>query len=117
MVQLVEGGAVIGPLVVPGQTACLRCLDAFHSEEDPSWALLVEQYARAVSSDRADGIPEPVDPALATIAVGWAARDVSAYLEGGTPTTWSSTVRLAPELDTIESRSWPTHPDCGCSWS
>jgi bacteriocin biosynthesis cyclodehydratase domain-containing protein len=117
VVRLVEGGVVVGPLVVPGQTACLRCLDAFAAEADPSWPLLVEQYARVTSSDRADGIPEPVDAALASIAVGWAARDVAAYLEGGTPTSWSSTVRLSAELDTIETRSWPTHPHCGCSWS
>jgi hypothetical protein len=91
-------------------------VDAYLSEEDPSWALLVEQYARATSSDRADGIPEPVDAALAAVAVGWAVRDVSAYVEGGRPTTWSATVRLPPELAAVESQTWPAHPHCGCSW-
>lgn len=117
VVRLVEGEVLLGPLVVPGETACLRCIDAYLTEEDPAWPLLVEQYARATSTDRADGIPEPVDAALATVAVGWAARDLAAYAEGGDPTTWSRTVRLSAGLDAIETREWPAHPHCGCVWS
>jgi bacteriocin biosynthesis cyclodehydratase domain-containing protein len=116
LVRLAEGEAVIGPLVVPGRTACLRCLDAYRTEHDPSWPLLVEQYARAVRTDRADGVPEPVDAALAALALAWAARDLATYAEGGTPTTLASTIELGPRLETIETRRWSPHPRCGCSW-
>ena len=116
VVRLVEGRAVIGPFVVPGETACLRCIDAYLSEDDPAWPLLVEQYARASRSDRPDGIPEPVDTALAALAVAWAARDLASYAEGATPGTSSSTVRLGARLETIENRRWPRHPECGCGW-
>ena len=117
VVRLAEGRAVVGPFVEPGRTACLRCIDAYLSEDDPAWPLLVEQYARATSTDRPDGIPEPVDASLGALAVAWAARDLASYAEGATPGTWSSTVRVAPRLESIETRRWPRHPDCGCGWA
>ncbi|MDX6325107.1 MAG: hypothetical protein QOK15_1461 [Nocardioidaceae bacterium] len=116
LVRLVEGRAVVGPFVVPGRTACLRCIDAYRREEDPAWPLLVEQYARATRADRADGIPEPVDATLATVAVGWAVRELSTYAEGGEPATTSATLTLAPLLDSLDTRRWPQHPHCGCAW-
>jgi bacteriocin biosynthesis cyclodehydratase domain-containing protein len=117
LVRVVEGRVRIGPLVVPGTTACVRCVDAHHCAADPAWPLLVTQYSSASSEDRADGAAEPVDPLLAAIGLGWAARDLVTYVDGGRPTTWSSTVTLADDLSTIETRTWLRHPDCGCGWT
>ena len=118
LVRLVEGRAVLGPLTVPGQHACLRCIDAYLTEGCPSWPLLVEQYSRATRDDRPDGVPEPVDATLAAVAAGWAARDLSAFVDGTSPPTClSTTVVLAPELDSVETRTWPRHPECGCGWT
>jgi bacteriocin biosynthesis cyclodehydratase domain-containing protein len=117
VVRLTEGRAVVGPFVVPGRTACLRCVDAHHTDADREWPLLVRQYAEASSRDRADGSPEPVDPALAALAVAWAARDLASYVDGGRPSSWSSTLVFAPDLTTLETRSWLRHPECGCGWA
>jgi bacteriocin biosynthesis cyclodehydratase domain-containing protein len=117
LVRLVEGDAVVGPLVVPGRTACLRCVDAHRVDADPPWPLLVHQYARATAHDRADGAAEPVDPLLAAVALAWAARDLATYVDGGRPSCWSATVRLDPTLTDIETRSWWRHPGCGCGWA
>jgi bacteriocin biosynthesis cyclodehydratase domain-containing protein len=117
LVRMVEGRAVVGPFVEPGATACLRCLDAHCTDADPAWPLLLRQYAAASSHDRSDGVPEPVDPLLAALAVAWAARDLATYVDGGRPSTWSTTVTLHPVLDRIETRTWWRHPACGCSWS
>jgi len=116
LVRLTEGRAVVGPFVVPGRTACLRCIDAHHTDADPAWPLLVRQYAEASSRDRPDGAPEPVDPLLAALAVSWAARDLAAYVDGERPSTWSTTVTLHPRPDQLESCLWPRHPACSCSW-
>jgi bacteriocin biosynthesis cyclodehydratase domain-containing protein len=116
VVRMSEGCVTVGPFVVPGRTPCLRCLDAYHADADPSWPLLVEQYAAATRTDRADGAPEPVDAALAAVALGWAARDLASYAEGRQPSTWSRTTRLDPYLRAMETRSWRQHPECGCSW-
>jgi len=117
LARMVEGAAVIGPFVEPGATACLRCLDTHQAGEDPAWPLLVEQYARATRRDRPDGVPEPVDAALAALAVAWTARDLATHASGGHPVTRTTTVRLSPGLETIETRRWPPHPRCGCAWT
>lgn len=116
VVRLTEGRAVVGPFVVPGETACLRCLDAHCTDLDPAWPLLVRQYAGASARDRADGAPEPVDPLLAALALAWAAQDLACFVDGGRPSTWSATVTLHPRLSHLESRDWLRHPGCACSW-
>jgi bacteriocin biosynthesis cyclodehydratase domain-containing protein len=117
LVRLTEGRAVIGPFVVPGETACLRCVDAHCTDADPSWPLLVRQYSAASAADRSDGAPEPVDPLLAALALAWAARDLASYVDGLRPSTWSATVTVHPQLSRLETRPWLRHPACGCSWS
>jgi bacteriocin biosynthesis cyclodehydratase domain-containing protein len=117
LVRMTEGAARVGPFVVPGRTACLRCIDAHHTDADPAWPLLVRQYAAASTRDRRDGAPEPLDPLLAELAVAWAARDVASYVDGRRPSTWSSTLTLDPDLAALETQSWHRHPECGCLWS
>jgi bacteriocin biosynthesis cyclodehydratase domain-containing protein len=116
VLRLSEGAAVLGPLVLPGETACLRCIDAHHTDIDPAWPLLVTQQAAAVSRGREDTLPEPVDTVLATLACAWAAREVASFAEGRRPATISTTVRLDPHLTALETHCWPRHPACGCTW-
>jgi bacteriocin biosynthesis cyclodehydratase domain-containing protein len=116
LVRLTEGRAVVGPFVVPGRTACLRCLDAHCTDADPAWPLLVRQYATASARDRADGVPEPVDPLLAALALAWAAGDLASYVDGARPSSWSATVEVHPRTTRIDTRTWLRHPSCGCSW-
>lgn len=116
VVRLTDGVATVGPFVAPGRTACLRCLDAHHTDVDPRWPLLVRQYADRTADRRGDGTPEPVDSALATLAVAWAVRDLVTWIDGGRPATWSATVALRPQLAALEALTWLRHPECGCSW-
>ncbi|MFT4083123.1 MAG: hypothetical protein QM638_11110 [Nocardioides sp.] len=107
---IVQGGAdrwQIGPLVVPGVTACVRCVDAALGEDDPRRALVVEQAARA-------GAP-PADPLLQSLALAWAARDVLAYLAGQEVASLSGTVTVTRTRN-AEVRRWLRHPHCGCAW-
>ncbi len=116
LLRLVEGDAVVGPFVLPGETTCLRCVDAHHTDHDPAWPLLLTQYASAVTQGRPDGLTEPVDGLLGCLATAWTAREVVSYAEGRTPATASATVRLDPDLTALETHAWPRHPACGCSW-
>jgi hypothetical protein len=104
----------LGPFVAPGQTACLRCVDAHRGETDPRRALVLEQYAAA--GPRADGVPEPVDEPVFTAALAWAVRDCLSYVDGLEPTTWSRTVTFGPGMAQT-AREWARHPHCGCAWS
>jgi bacteriocin biosynthesis cyclodehydratase domain-containing protein len=115
LVRVVEGTAVVGPFVHPGRTACLRCLDAHAQVGDPDAPLLATRHARA-ATDRHDGVVEPVDNALASLAVSWAVRDLVTYLEGGRPATWSAVVTLPLVLAAATQTEWLRHPGCGCAW-
>jgi hypothetical protein len=101
-------GHVLGPFVVPGETACLRCVDAHLGEHDPRRAVVVEQVTGLET-----GV---VDPVLESLATAWAVRDLLTYAAGGCPSTWSATVTLGPDLEPRRTR-WARHPHCGCSWA
>ncbi|MDP2774844.1 MAG: hypothetical protein Q8O61_14930, partial [Nocardioides sp.] len=104
------GSLQLGPFVVPGLTACLRCVDAHHAETDPRRALVVEQVALAPGTEG-----PPSDPALQALAVAWAVRDLLRFVEGDRPSTWSATHHLGP-TDAPSTQQWRRHPHCGCAW-
>lgn len=118
LVRMSEGRAVAGPFVDPGRSACLRCVDAHHTDVDPTWPLLVRQHAAACRHRRADDLrpPEPVDPLLAALALAWAVRDLASWAEGAAASLLSGTLTLDPLLADVEVRTWHRHPGCGCSW-
>ncbi|MBM7515728.1 hypothetical protein [Nocardioides nitrophenolicus] len=103
-------GVRIGPFVVPGRTACLRCVDAHESLRDERLPLLVAQAARQCAER-----PPPRDPVLDRLALAWAVRDLTRFAEGAEPSTWSSTVDLGPAGAPLVTR-WGRHPWCGCAW-
>ncbi|MER7559896.1 hypothetical protein ABTZ46_23345 [Nocardioides sp. NPDC126508] len=96
----------VGPLVVPGVTACLRCLDATLAEEDERRAVVVSQLV---------GNEVPGDALLQSLALSWAVRDARTYLARRTPASWSASVVLTRD-DAPTIRPWRRHPYCGCSW-
>ena len=100
------GSLRLGPLVEPGTTACQRCVDAEEAARDPRRTLVVEQLAALPA--------RPLDPALVSLALAWAAREVVTYLDGRRPATWSGTIDLDPVVPL--TRSWQRHPHCGCAW-
>ena len=86
------GRPVLGPFVVPGATACLRCVDAHLGEHDPRRALVVEQVATTPPLR-----PSEPDPALRALALAWAVRDlVAAPRASGRPLVGHGRARPAP---------------------
>lgn len=100
----------VGPFVHPGHTACLRCVDAHEALHDVRRPFLLAQAARAATER-----PPPLDPVLDALALAWAVRDLARYVEGDSPSTWSTTFDLAPAAAPT-ALSWGRHPDCGCAW-
>jgi len=110
VVRETPDGPVLGPYVVPGATACLRCVDAHAGEADPRRALVVEQLAT-------DGPLRPAapDPAERALALAWAVRDLVTAAEGGVPATWSATVALGTLPPDVTA--YHRHLHCGCAWA
>ena len=109
LVSACEGAVRLGPFVVPGSTACLRCIDA---------ELAAPTSGEGWCWRRWPGRPSPVDAATTYAAVGLAVRDVLAYLDGDRPMTWSATLTLGPVPgeEGLVPRRWRRHPHCGCCW-
>lgn len=111
LVTSAEDRVEVGPFVVPGRTACLRCVDAQRAVADPRRRLVVEQVTRAVEA----GATVPRDHALWGWALGWAARDLARHAEGDRPSTWSTSFVIDAAAAPHEQR-WARHPHCGCAW-
>lgn len=104
-----ETTAVVGPLVLPGRSACRRCLELTRAERDPHWPRLAAQLAGG--ADRADAC----DVVLATLAAAVAALQALALLDGILrPATVDGTLELALPDWRLRRRSWAPHPRCGC---
>ncbi|NDZ83294.1 ThiF family adenylyltransferase [Streptomyces sp. SID10853] len=106
---VIEGTGVVGPLVLPGGTACSGCLALGRAEHDPGWPRMVAQWR----SGRRDAVPA-CDLGLATAVAGLTAAHALAFLDGELPASTGSRWEASlPLLDWRPARITP-HPDCGC---
>lgn len=105
-----EGVAVVGPLVLPGRSSCLRCVQLRRTDLDPLWPKLAAQLVGAV----------PVaDVGCTQIAAALATEQALAVLAGpsavvGHPPIWGASLELDPLRGRLQRRRWPAHPRCGC---
>jgi len=109
-----EAIGVVGPLVQPGQTACLRCLDLTRAERDPAWPLILAQLPASRMDETAS------DPVLATAVAAQAAAQALAFADqpGVVAATANGTLELALPAWQWRRRTWPPHQACTCgSWS
>lgn len=111
LVRLGADHGVVGPLVIPGLTSCLRCADLHRLDRDPAWTALAVQLA---VPQRAGATS---DVALATVIAGTAALQALAFLDGDQPATIDGTLEQHLPDWRIRRRSWPVHPDCDCTSS
>jgi hypothetical protein len=101
---------VVGPLVIAGETACLRCLDLHRSDRDVLWPVVAAQLA-----NRRVLQPQPV--AMLAILAGFAVTEGLAHLDGDERVaSRNGTLELSPPDWRLRRRSWLPHPDCGCIW-
>lgn len=103
----IGGRTRLGPLVAPGLTACVRCVDEHLTDRDPRHPLVLEQLH---APDPRDDVP----PEDLQLALAWAVRDLICWIEGRRPVTWSATVDLGADGPRVHS--WDRHPRCGCAW-
>ncbi len=107
-VLLRDGIAIVGPLVIPGITACLSCLDLHRKDRDPAWPALASQLATYTER------PEPSHAAVAAAAAALACMQVLAFLDGEQPTTVGASLELDGLSSPVRRRTWQAHPECRC---
>ncbi len=106
---VVEATGVVGPLVLPGGTACAECLALTRAAADHQWPRMLSQWR----SGRRNAV-QACDLGLATAVAGLAAAHALSFLDGDLPastgTRWETAL---PLLDWRSERIAP-HPDCRC---
>ncbi|HTZ45412.1 MAG TPA: hypothetical protein VMB79_16250 [Jatrophihabitans sp.] len=101
--------AVVGPLVVPGRTSCLRCADLHRADRDPCWPAFAVQLARRHRHRAASEV------ALCLATAGLTVGQALHHLDGNRAETLDGTLEWQLPDWRLRRRSWPPHPDCDCS--
>ncbi|MEV8016280.1 TOMM precursor leader peptide-binding protein [Streptomyces sp. NPDC086554] len=104
---VIEGTGVVGPLVLPGATACAGCLSLERADRDPTWPRMLAQWrsghARHVTA---------CDLALSTTVAGLAAAHALAFLDGAAPA--SAGVRWEASVPALDWHTRPVLPHHSC---
>ena len=113
-----EGVGMVGPLVVPGRSPCLHCVDLHKTTSEPAWPALATQLA---------GRPQLADlasaQASAAFAVSQALRVLDGPHRGGEPLpvdptdlpVWGAEIEIDTYTSETNRTAWPKHPFCTCS--
>lgn len=110
--------SVVGPMVVPGVTSCLRCAHLHQRDADPSWPLLAVQLQQHAEGSRATAR----DNLLIHLSATYALILLRAWIDQPDATERWGNVALETDLEVGAASlaplvvGRPTHPSCGCTW-
>jgi hypothetical protein len=106
----IEAIGVVGPLVVPGFSACLRCCDLTRAERDPAWPLILAQLPGHPAG------PLGCDSVLATAVTAQATAQALAFIDRGFQAVAATNGTLELVLPDWQwrRRTWQAHPRCDC---
>jgi bacteriocin biosynthesis cyclodehydratase domain-containing protein len=109
LVHSTRGHGLVGPLVVPGRTACGRCLEAHRTDADPARVVVAAHVA-----DTVDDLDSTVCTSVAALAVAQA----MAFLECGTAVPSTDGLLRVDAVHATTSRTpLAPHRRCGCTWA
>lgn len=105
-----EAIGTVGPLVRPGATSCLRCLDLARSDLDPAWPLILAQLgARLPYPPACDAV---LTLAVAAQATAQALHFIDQPQLAGPAE--NATLELVQPGWQWRRRTWSPHPACIC---
>lgn len=106
-IRVRDGIGIVGPLVIPGKTSCLRCADLHRADLDPCWPTVATQLAGRSRPAELSSVH-----ALAALAAGQVLRALNPADRA--PNTWDATLEIDPYEGELYRRQWAAHPDCPC---
>jgi hypothetical protein len=102
-VRVTSARLVVGPLVLPGRSTCVNCIDQHRRDADPEW--------NAVTA----AVPPRPSALLANAAATLAAAQVLDFVDAvRRPTGIGATIEQAAGSSYPLRRRWPMHDACGC---
>ncbi|MFT3714379.1 MAG: hypothetical protein QM774_00095 [Gordonia sp. (in: high G+C Gram-positive bacteria)] len=106
-----DGIGVIGPLVLPGMTGCLRCADLHRSDADPEWPALAARLTGAGTD--ADRHTVAATVAIAHHEIAGIARSL-ADPAAPAPQTLHHRLEVNAQVAGTRLVPAPPHARCGC---
>ena len=97
--------SMVGPLVIPGQSSCLRCAYLHRRDQDLTWPQQVIGWRNSIQFSTAD-------PILTYTTAAFTVNVIRTWIDGFHPTNraWSSSL----PLPVFREEPRPAHPLCGC---
>ncbi|MGW4472454.1 ThiF family adenylyltransferase [Nonomuraea sp. NPDC004354] len=102
-----EGHGSVGPLVLPGETSCLHCLDLARRDRDPAWPIVTARLGGFPAGEIACG------SALSSLVAAAATGHALAHIDGRSSAVTNGTMDVLPDWR-WKRRSWTVHPQCRC---
>lgn len=103
-------GTSISPLVVPGISACLMCLEQQRVDQDAAWPVIASQLVHSKRSTN--------DSGSTMFAAGLAIQKLLARIDGFGDFSLNQDERSGFRLDAktgqVTEFTWPIRPGCGC---
>jgi hypothetical protein len=106
--------ARVGPLVVPGTSACLWCADRRATDIDPAWPAIADQLR--LQHSRARAVSTPLMALCAAYAVTEVLAIVDRVRAAYDPLTLDAQLELRVADPLPRLLAAPPHPLCGCGW-
>lgn len=105
-----DGASIsIGPIVIPGQTPCARCISLTLEDQNPTWLEISMQ--RLINPSR------EVPVSVAHCIAGVAALELLRFIDEGNSPLIGGSARLDYQAPTVlEPQRFTRHPACGCNW-
>ncbi|WP_329567400.1 ThiF family adenylyltransferase [Kitasatospora sp. NBC_01266] len=110
---VIEHLGVVGPLVLPGASACGRCLGLTRTDRDEAWPRLLAQLCAAGPAR-----PREVacDGAVAAAVAGLAGLHALLLLDGVRPPSVDGWCEVSALDGMVRRLRLPPHTECGCFW-
>lgn len=107
--RLRDGIGIVGPLVLPGRSTCLSCVELHRSACDPEWSTVAAQLV---------GRGGRADPSCVVATVGLATAQALAAVDGAgggsAPAALGATLELDVVAGALVRRPWSARPECHC---
>lgn len=110
LIDLPESASIsLGPIVIPGQSPCARCIALTREDQNPAW--------REISMQKLLQPGREVPVAIAHHVAGFAALELLRFIDEGQSQLIGSSVRIDFHQPTMSvQQSFTRHPACGCNW-
>lgn len=99
----------LGPIVIPGQTPCARCISMALEDQNPAW--------REIAMQKLIKPAKEVPVAVAHHIAGLAGLELLRFVDEGQSDLIGRCARIDYHRPTISmQQSFTRHPACGCNW-